>query len=48
MHYVREEKLPFVGSSYEFVGVSRATPARFSVPVLWQARVGTGAAPASL
>lgn len=23
MHYVREEKLPFVGSSYEFVGAEQ-------------------------
>jgi quercetin dioxygenase-like cupin family protein len=43
MHHVRQENLPFVGSSYEFVGAEQADT-RVSV-FLYQGKPGSGPGP---
>ena len=48
MHQVRQENLPFVGSSYEFVGAEQGDTGVSVFLFYGKARFGTGAASASL
>jgi hypothetical protein len=48
MHHVRQENLPFVGSSHEFVGAEQGAASVSVFPVPWDAGFGTGSTPASV
>ena len=48
MYRVRQENLPFVGSSHEFVGEEQGNTNVSVFLIPWAARFGAGPAPTSL